>query len=500
MSPAASRPHPAGTPASRPRPRSQARRTPPRRRPAPALLWRSALEGAAASLCAVTAMLFLSALALSLVNAGSVGSTRSLALAVTAMAVGGAVSAHSTASSTASQATGMGGMFGGGMSPTVSGAVDLMPLGVTLLGTLVLWFVFSRRLPQLSENELAVRIAGTVTAASISLTIVAGLASGTLKLPKSAMSGLGAGGSATGTTGGGSPLSGLLGSGANGLAVGYHVDPVSAMFGSVLWLTVVLTVGCLISRRVRLQLGGLLDRLRPHWAPGLSALLRTLLILGAAPLLVFTLVGIVAGGRVQTAAGAALLLAPNAVIVLLTLGLGSPWTASTHPASPQGGNPMAGMMGGTGGSPFAGQHDRTLHLDSLTTAGWPLWLAALAVALVALLGCAAVAARTGSTTRPRKPRQDLLAGPLGLPIKFSVTTAAVLGAVAWMAAGQVHLSLGLFGMQMGGIRAGVSDNVLWTITAALLMGALAGWAGPVLQTKFLPKGRIRSAREPGVGA
>lgn len=80
-------------PGTRPRPGTGPR--PPRRTVPVRLIgpWENFVEGAAAALCAVVAMAAASALALTLLDAGSAGSVWSLAMALTAMAVGGSVGA-----------------------------------------------------------------------------------------------------------------------------------------------------------------------------------------------------------------------------------------------------------------------------------------------------------------------------------------------------------------------------------------------------------------------
>ncbi|GAA3795267.1 streptophobe family protein [Streptomyces phyllanthi] len=474
--------------------------------------WRNALEGAAAALCAVAAMTAVTALALTLLDAGSAGSLWSLTMAVTAMAVGGSVSAGSQVpGDTGPMGSGMAGLFGGGgMGPSMSGAADVAPLGVTLVGAVVLWLAFSWRLRQRrpASGELAVRAAGAGTAALLALVIVAGLGQGTVTMPMSAMRGLGGGQDAGGLRGlgglegfgrsggvgggAGDPLGGLFGGGvgsggtADQPVMTYEVHVGSAAWGAVLWVTVALAVGCLISRRVRLPLGGALDRLRPGWAPSLSAVVRTVLVLVAVPLVLLAFVGAVAGGRAGTAAGAALLLAPNALAVFLTLGVGAPWTAGAHPVQSEGGNPLAGLMGALGGmgggqQPTA-QPDRTEHLRSLSAGGWPLWLVALTVTGLLLLGCAWAAARAKDPARalPLHPYRGPLARHIGMAERFGVVTAVVLGTAAWTAGASGHFGISMFGSEMGGTRAELSGSVLWTVVFGLLVGGLAGFAGSLL--------------------
>ncbi|WP_416976551.1 streptophobe family protein [Streptomyces sp. T028] len=451
---------------------------------------RYASQGASAALCAVAAMAAVSALALWLLDAGQVGSMWSLTMALTALAVGGSVNAGSdTAGATTGSGIGdlLGGLFGGGgMAPSMSGAADVAPLGVTLAGALMLWGVFSRQLHQrrCDTRELAARAGGAAAAALVAVLVVASLAHGTFSMPASAMSGLrdgqrvGSGGFAGGE---GDLMGGLFGGGGTpqDMTMAYEVHAGAAGVGAVLWAAVVLAVGCLISRKVRMPLGGTVDRLRPAWVPGIAAIIRTLLVVAAVPLVLVTLLGAVVGGRAATAAGAALLLVPNAVAVFLTLGVGSPWTASTEQVQSEGGNPFAALMGQMGGQQASTPPDRTAHLRDLAAGGWPLWLGALTVTALLLLGCAYRAAK--ATDPARTPPLHRYRGPfgphLGFAERFAVGTALIMGAAAWLAGASGHFGITMFGSEMGGTRAELTGNVLVTVVFGLLVGGVAGLAG-----------------------
>ncbi|WAZ22895.1 streptophobe family protein [Streptomyces cinnabarinus] len=423
--------------------------------------WENALEGAVAALCSVAAMAAVSALALTLLDAGSVGSPWPLTAALTTMAVGGTVGTASA------PATGSGGGLaellggGGGMGPQLTGSAAAVPLGVTLVGAVVLWLTFSHRLrkPQqrrFTAGELAVRTAGAAATALLTLMTLAALAKGTATLPESAMSEIRANESGNG------PLRDLMGG--NGTTqLTYQVGPVTTAFGAVVWVAVVIGAGCLISRAVRIPLGGTLDGLRSTWGRTLSTLTRTLLILSAVPL-AFVFVGAVVGGRASTAAGATLLLSPNALAVLLTLGLGSSWTAAVHRERGEGGG-LAGLLGGRAQTE---RPDRTEHLASLSLGGCPLWLAALTLLLFVLLACAY---RTARTTNP---------GHLGTAGRFAVVTAVVLGAGAWLSGASGEFGVSVFGSPMGGVQAELSGDVLGPVLLGLLAGAAAGAAGSTL--------------------
>jgi len=494
-------------------------RSRPVSRPVPVLLpdgtGASALEGAVAALCGLVAMAAVAWLALWLLGAGSVGSLGAMAMALAAMAVGGSVSAGSVNSgagagssgSMSSILSGLLGGGGGGMSPSMSGAASVMPLGVTLVGSVVLWLVFSRRLRQrpVTARELGARAAGAGAAALVAFILVATLAHGTFSLPASAMSrglGGGQGAGASGGSGAAGALGGMFGGGAGtaqDTTMSYEVHVGATAFGALVWVAVVLALGCLVSRRVRVPLGGAVDRVRPGWAPSLSAVVRALLVLVAVPMALLTFVGAVTGGRAGTVAGAVLLAAPNALAVLLTLGVGTPWTAATHPVQSQGGNPLASLMGALGGgqqTAAAQQTDRTEHLRSLSAGGWPLWSATLAVTAVILLTCAYVAARNTvpAHTRPLHRYDGPLARHLGTAERFGLVTAVVLGSAAWLAGASGNFGVSMFGSEMGGTRAELTGGVLWTVVFGLLAGGVAGFLGSLLRTADLYGGMTSPRR------
>ncbi|WP_189713757.1 streptophobe family protein [Streptomyces phaeofaciens] len=489
-------------PATGPRPR---RRTPALRLIGP---WQNAAEGAAAVLCAVLAMAAVAAPALALLGAGAYGSLWPLTMLVTALAVGGSASAGPAPSADSGATGGLASLFGGGggMSPSTSGAVQAVPLTVTLVGAAVLWVAFSWRLRagrqrRFTAGELAVRAAGAAVAAPVAFLAVAGLARGTATLPEGALSGMAGpgGGSAAGGPGdllggggGGGGLAELFGGGGTAApsALTYQVSAGAAGVGAVLWVAVALGAGCLISRRARLPLGGALDALRSGWGRSLSAVVRTLLALAAVPLVVLVFVGAAAGGRAGDAAGAALLFAPNAVAVLLTLGVGTEWTAAVHPVRGEGGNPLAaliGGMGGTGGGD-ARQTDRTEQLRSLSAGGWPLWLAALAVTGLVLLCCAYRAARATDPAHRVPPHscRGPLAAHLGMAERFGVVTAVTLATAARLAGASGRFGVALFGSELGGMRAELGASVLRTVVLGLLAGAAAGFAGSLAATARRP--------------
>ncbi|MFE0678500.1 streptophobe family protein [Streptomyces sp. NPDC058867] len=530
----ATTPRPRTGPGSGPRPH---RRTEPVRLVTP---WRHALEGAGATVCAVAAMLAVSALALKLLDATSYADLWPMALTLTSMAVGGSVViGPSGASESVGAEGGLAALFGGGATgPSLSGALQVVPLGITLAGALLLWILFSWRLGgrrrHVTAGGLSARVVGAATAAAVTLMIVAGLAEGTATLPPSAVSELGVAAGSHGGDGGGVPdapfggagglgdpfggaggpgelfggaggLGELFGGGAgggptgllggdteDGLTAAHSTGVGSTGFGGVVWATVVIGVGCLISRRVRLPLGGVLDRLRSGWGPSLSALVRGALVLTAVLLGTAAVLGVAGGGRAAVAAGAALLLAPNALGMLLTMGVGSSWTAEIHPVQvDSGSNPLAGLLGATGGS--GGHLDRTEHLRTLAVAGCPLWLAALTVTVLVLLGCAFAAARA-TRAGGRSSDQDGPALHFAMAQQFGLVTAVVLGASTWLVQADGQFGVSVFGAEIGGTHGTLSGSVAISVALGLVLGALAGFTGSVLS---VARGDRGTGSDPG---
>lgn len=470
----------------------------------------NALQGAAAAICAVIAMVAVSALALFLLDAGSYSSTWSLAMVLTGMAVGGSVSAGSETQSDTSPLGGLFGLFsGGGMSPSMTGAADAVPLGVTLAGSIILWVVFSWRLRERQFGALAARASGTIVTALFAFKFVVGHAHGSAALPASALPGMGVSGNPScgfsGPSGAGGPfgelfktnsplgklfgsggpLGNLMGGGPGPMtppALTYHLNGVG--FGVMAWVVVVLCAGWLMSRRLGQRTGGFLQRLRSGCGPSLSAVVRTTVVLCTMLPILLAVVGLVADGKVGKFAGALLLLAPNALAVLFSLGVGSAWTAEVHQvqaATTKSSNPFAGLLGSMGG-PGCGQiPDRTEHLRSLSAGGLPVAFIAFTVTCLVLLGCAYWAARVTDPahTLPLHPYKGRLARHIGLAERFSLVTAFVLGGATWMTKASGNFSMSMFGKPQGA-TAELNGSVLCTILLGLLVGAAIGFIGSLL--------------------
>lgn len=438
----------------------------------------NALGGAASVLWAMAAMAAASALALILLDAGSAGSLVSMTIAATAMAVGGSMTAGSGSESAGSGLQAM-------MSPSMDGTADAMPLGVTLIGAVVLWFTFSRpmRHRRFGGDDLAGRLTGAGLTALIVFLIMAGFAHGTFRVPDAVMGGAGgSGASGAGASGSGNPLAAMLGGGQGtpDPTMAYRVSPGTTAFGAVLWVVVVVAVGCAVTRRARLPRGFAVSRLRMAWRPSISAVVRMFLALSVVPLAAVVIIGVSVGGSASTVAGAALLLVPNALSVVLTLGLGGSWTASTKQVQSQGDNPLASLMGQAGGARSSGAADRVEHLREVSAGGWPLWLGALILVGVALLACGYGAARATTPEKTRRPRRGGHDRHLAVAVRLAIVTAVVMCTAGLFAQGSGHFGVSVFGNEMGGMRAELSGGVLLPGVLGLFAGAAAGFTGSLL--------------------
>jgi len=280
----------------------------------------------------------------------------------------------------------------------------------------------------------------------------------------------------------GERLGGLGGGSQSGQAINYQVQTGSAALGAVLWVVVVIALGFLITRRAHLPVRWATSRLRASWAPSVSAVVRMSLVMTVVPLVVVLFVGVLVGGKTATAAGAAVLLAPAAVVVFLTLGLGTSWTASTHQMQSQGGNPLASLLKLLGGRQSQARPDRVEHLRDLSVGGLPLWLVAFLVTAVALLACGYAAARATDQTQPRlsHPHQGRYGQHLVAAGRLGTVMGVFLGLASWLVQADGQISARMFGSEMGGMHAELSGSAPTAFVLGLVAGAMAGFAGSLL--------------------
>jgi hypothetical protein len=445
-------------------------------------------------------MAAVAAIALAIFDPQSANSVWALTMAVTALAVGGSLTIGPDTMPAPPEAAAQGGTPPGGSAAnlTMSGAAHVVPIAVTLVGAVVLWLVFSRRMRQrpFSTGELVARAIGAVATAVLALLLAATLGHGTFKLPSSADSASLGGklGELVEKLFGAGGLGGGAGAGAAAQPpMSYDVNVGATVVGGLVWAVIVLVVGLLISRRA--PVGFTARGLRPALGPSFSAVVRTLLVVAA----VMTITGAVAAGD-HKASGGALLLAPVALSTALSLGLGSTWTSSSHQVQSPGaaaGAPSAGAAAGQ--QPTAAvPPDHTQHVGDLTAAGMPVWVVSLVITALLLLGCAYAAARATDPehARPLHPYRGPMARHLGLAERFGVVTAVVLGGAAALAQTSFHVSVSTAGHAVGGSEMRLGGGVLWTFVAGLLAGAVAGFVGSLLVGERAQTRSVRTRRSP----
>ncbi|WP_225100735.1 streptophobe family protein [Streptomyces sp. CoH27] len=349
--------------------------------------WTDALLSAIAAVSwALIGMAGTAALGLHLLQADTAGSLGPMTAAVVALGAGGSVTPSGDVSA-----------FGlkGAEAHT---AIEITPLGVSLVGALLLSWFFLRSLRTagvvIAPAELLAR-AGTMTALFVAM--LGGLAWAGHDVITIDGGSLGAGAlpGAGGKGGGGLSLpglgdvSGLLPDRIGGLihakaGVGFTVDTPATLLGGLGWCAGVLLIALLAGRRAPLPPGWSAVH-RVVW-PAVSALVTVLLLAVAAGLAAAAYAAI-GDDHPRRIAGAALLGTPDGVWLGLPLGLFVPWdghaTGLLRTVLP---HPLDQLIGTSS--------DRPLTVSRLADLDNRVWLLTVAAALAMLLTGVWTAART----------------------------------------------------------------------------------------------------------
>ncbi|MCX4966168.1 streptophobe family protein [Streptomyces sp. NBC_00654] len=443
------------------------------------------LEGAGSVVVAVTVMALVGYVALRSLHAESVGPLTRLVPLVLAMAVGGSLTLSSAGGAPAvgdgAAGGGLGGLFGGaggagGMRLEVTGGLDLMPLSLTLVGSVVLATLLFRPLRRRAKPTgpvLGARFAGAALAAVTLFAVVASHASGTLQLPESVTSKLGQG--KGGGRAGGRGLSDAM----KDVAVG--VDAGAVAVQGLVWALLVLLIGCVVARRTTLPRGLAMSSLRLRWNPAASAVVGVHLLLALVPLLLSAALAAVAAcggdlpGAAGKAAGGLLLLTPNLLTILLTAGQGSAWQGTMESEQGSGGG-LAGMLAGRAEA-APEPAPRGKNVMDIAVAGIPLWAIGLALLISALLVCGyAATARTPRPT-PREAANALLGFHVQIAVRIGVVTSLCTALVSWLTTASGGFGIGIMGMRLGGATADLSGDWLLACLTGSLLGGAAGYAG-----------------------
>ena len=473
--------------------------------------WGDALLSAVASVSwALIGMAGTAALGLHLLDADAAGSLGTMTAAVVALGAGGSVTPSGDVSA-----------FGlkGAEAHT---AVEITPLGVGLVGALLLSFFFLRSLRTagvfVAPAELLTR-AGAVVALFVAMT--GGLAWAGHDVVTIDGGSLGLDGLPGSRGGGGPEIPGLGDVGDIGgplpdrvgdlvdahTSVGFTVDTVPTLLGGLLWSTGVLLVALLASRRTPLPRGW--RAVHRVVRPAVSALVTVALTAVAAGLAAAAW-ATVGDDRPRRIAGAALLGAPNGVWPGVPLGLFVPWdgraTGALTGVLPA---PLDNLLGSGTGEPVT--------LRRLTELDGRVWLLGAAAALLILTAGVLTAVRTpvgvgagagmpgtgtgagpgfgalpgvaasvasGGVSAPASGRAPGPASALGFAgrcaLRLGVATALALPLLALLTEVSVDASLSALGIDAFGAGLDLHGH----LGAALLLGAVwgagAGAAGALL--------------------
>ncbi|MFJ2773007.1 streptophobe family protein [Streptomyces sp. NPDC087300] len=451
------------------------------------------LSAIAAVSWALVGMAGTAALGLHLLGADEVGSLGPMTAATVALGAGGSVTPSGDVSA-----------FGlKGAEATT--AIDIAPLGVGLVGALLLSLFFLRSLrgagAVVAPGELAARLGAVI---ALFLAMLAGLAwaghdiitidGERLGIDKGLDKGLdklpgGIGDKLPGGIGG--LLPDRLGDLAKAkAAVGFTVDTAPTLLGGAVWVAGVLLVALLASRRSPLPRG--LDALHRVVRPAVSALVAVVVVAVLAGLAaaVYAMVG---DDHPKRIAGAALLGAPNGVWLGVPVGLFVPWDGKATGALTQFlPDPVDDLL--------TGPSDKALTLGRLAELDGRVWLLGVAAALMMLFAGVLTAVRTpwerrvsGQEASVRGSSAREASGPdaagrhasvrevgaLGFAarcgVRLGVVTALGLPLLVWLTGVSADASLSVFGFDAFG--AGIELH--GRLGPAVLLGAAWGFGAGV---------------------
>ncbi|QUW90507.1 hypothetical protein KE639_01698 [Streptomyces sp. V17-9] len=454
--------------------------------------WGDVLLSAVASVSwALIGMAGTAVLGLRLLDADAAGSLGPMTAAVVALGAGGSVTPDGDVSAFGLQ---------GAEAHT---AIEITPLGVSLVGALFLSFFFLRSLRAagvvVSPAELLARV-GAVVALFVAMTgglawaghdvvTIDGASLGLDDLPGGDGGGGGLEIPGLGDVGG--DIGGLLPDRIGDLvdaraAVGFTVDTAPTLLGGLVWSAGVLLIALLASRRTPLPRG--CEAVHRVVRPAASALVTVALTAVAAGLAAAAWAA-VGDDRPRRIVGAALLGAPNGVWLGLPVGLFVPWdgraTGALVGVLPA---PLDDLLGSGTGEPVT--------LGRLAEPDGRVWLLGVAAALTMLLAGVLTAVRT--PVGPGEARSLAFTGRCAL--RLGVAGALTLPLLSWLTEVSVDASLSVLGIDAFG--AGI--DLRGHLGAALLLGAVwgagAGAVGALLARASGAVGTRASGLALGAGA
>lgn len=477
--------------------------------------WGDVLLSAIASVSwALIGMAGVAALGLHLLGADTAGSLGPMTAAVVALGANGSVTPSGDVSA-----------FGldGARAHT---AIQITPLGVGLVGALLMAWFFLRSLRGagvvIAPAELLAR-AGSVLVLFVAT--LGGLAwaghdiitidGGKLGLDK-VTGGGGSGGLGDITDklpGGLGDLGGLLPDKVGDLvkakaAVGFSVDTVPTLLGGAAWAAGVLLIALLASRRTPLPPGW--DAVHRVVRPAVASLVAVLLVAVLAGLAAAAYAAI-GDDHPKRIAGAALLGAPNGVWLAVPLGLFVPWDGrATGELAKLLPDPLDRLLGGGA--------DRPVTLGRLAELDHRVWLLAVASALMMLYAGVLTAVRTPYV----RARRAAVAGAPGdidgrgggalrfaglCALRLGVVTALALPLLTWLTDVAVDASLSVLGFDAFGAGIRLEGRLGMALVLGAVWGTGAGGVGALLACVSGAAGRrvavlgaVAGAGGVGVGA
>ncbi|MGW0837235.1 streptophobe family protein [Streptomyces prunicolor] len=447
------------------------------------------LSAIAAVSWALIGMAGTAALGLHLLGADTAGSLGPMTAAVVALGAGGSITPTGDVSAfglTGAQAT---------------TAVTITPLGVSLVGALLLSYFFLRSLRAagvvITPAELLAR-AGSVIALFVAM--LGGLAWAghdviTIDGSKLGLDKLTGGG---GGNGGGLSIPGLGDIGDIGgllpgkisdlvkakAAVGFTVDTAPTLLGGLGWSAGILLIALLASRRTPLPRGW--EAVHRVVRPAASALVAVLLVAVAAGLAaaVYAAIG---DDHPKRIAGAALLGAPNGVWLGIPIGLFVPWDGKAT-------GELAKLLPHPLDQLLSVKSDQPVTLGRLTELDSRVWLLGVAAALMMLLAGVLTAVRTplgagaGSGSDRGGAGERGGAGGRGSALGFAgrcalrlgVVTALTLPLLAWLTDVSVDASLSVLGFDAFGAGIELHGQLGMALVLGAVWGAGAGFVGGLL--------------------
>ncbi|WOX08684.1 streptophobe family protein [Streptomyces sp. N50] len=472
--------------------------------------WTDVLLSAIAAVSwALIGMAGTAALGLHLLGADATGSLGPMTAAVVALGAGGSVTPTGDVSAfglTGAQAT---------------TAVTITPLGVSLVGALLLSYFFLRSLRAagvvIAPAELLAR-AGSVIALFVAM--LGGLAWAghdviTIDGSKLGLDKLTGGG---GGNGGGVSIPGLGDIGDIGgllpgkisdlvkakAAVGFTVDTAPTLLGGLGWSAGILLIALLASRRTPLPRGW--EAVHRVVRPAASALVTVLLVAVAAGLAAAAYAAI-GDDHPKRIAGAALLGAPNGVWLGIPIGLFVPWDGKAT-------GELAKLLPHPLDQLLSVKSDQPVTLGRLAELDGRVWLLGVAAALMMLLAGVLTAVRTPvgvSGAGGRGGAGSGNPGALGFAgrcaVRLGIVTALTLPLLAWLTDVSVDASLSVLGFDAFGAGIELHGHLGMALVLGAVWGAGAGGVGGLLayatgaagrQASRLARGDLGAAgRDPG---